>query len=229
MTAAGLAPRMQQFLDGMDRLAREQYVDFARLRRFRQSVICRVDAEPSQRSPAESAGDMHAAASMTLVRAATEGKAFADTPADANARATRHLLQWLVREAPRIVSVAEASARLTHEAATDASSAKPVAALLAEACYAGSVDLYTTPPPLAARAGERPQASALVRWQVARQMGITNLRHESMRIDDRDALSLLARLDGTRTRSELAALAHKTPEAIEDFLGKFALHGLLVA
>jgi 2-polyprenyl-3-methyl-5-hydroxy-6-metoxy-1,4-benzoquinol methylase len=222
MTAAGLAPRMQQLLSGMDRLVREQYLDFARLRRFRQSLVCRSDATPSQASAAQRVLAMHAAASMTLVRAAAEGKAFADPPGDANARALRTLLERLVREAPRVVGVAEVATWI------DAAQAKPAAALLAEACYAGSVDLYTHPPPLAVAAGERPQASAVVRWQIAHDRRLTNLRHEPLRIDDRQALDLLSRLDGTRTRSELAGGA-LTAERIDAHLAQFALHGLLVA
>jgi SAM-dependent methyltransferase len=70
MTAAGLTPRVQQFLANMDRLAREQYLDFVRLRRFRQSLVCRGDANPSGVPAHERAAAMHAAAPTTLVRAA---------------------------------------------------------------------------------------------------------------------------------------------------------------
>jgi len=238
MTPAGLAPRMQQFVGGMDRLAREQYLDFARLRRFRQSLVCRSDAAPSNVAPAERARRMHAAASMTLVRTAADGKAFVDPPADASARAARRLLEWLVRDAPRIVTVEEATAWLAREAPQDAAAARSVAALLADACYAGSVDLYTRAPPLAAVPGERPAASPVVRWQASRQSGLTNIRHEPMRIDDPHALALLALLDGTRTRAELAlSLEQALPDAdrgnaahhVATYLSQFALHGLLVA
>jgi len=238
MTPAGLAPRMQQFVSGMDRLAREQYLDFARLRRFRQSLVCRVDATPADVAPEARAGRMHVAASMTLVRSAAEGKAFVDAPTDANARAARRLLEWLVRDAPRIASVEEAAAWLAREAPQDAAAARPVAAILADACYAGSVDLYTHAPPLAFAPGERPAASPVVRWQAGRHWGLTNIRHEPMRIDDPRALSLLALLDGTRTRAELAlalqpALADadrgKAAQHVDTYLSQFALHGLLVA
>jgi len=239
MTAAGLSPRMQQFVAGMDRLTREQYLDFARLRRFRQSLVCRDDAVPSGRPTAERAADMHVAAAMTLVRADAEGKAFTEPLAnDASAHAARHVLQWLVREAPRIVSMTEASAWLHREAPADAAAARPLPAILADACYAGMVDLYTRPPALAASAGVRPRASPVARWQAQRQPGVTNLRHEPIRIDDPHALLLLTTLDGTRTRIELAAdLAARLPpaeraqagERVEAYLAQFALHGLLLA
>lgn len=238
MTPAGLTPRMHQLISGMDRLTREQYLDFARLRRFRQSLAIRGDAVTTGLPPAQRAADMHAAAAMSLVRAAAEGKAFAEAPPDEpNARATRRVLQWLVREAPRIVPVAEAVAWLSQQAPGDAAAARPLPALLAEQCYAGTVELYTHPPALAAVAGERPQASPVVRWQARGQPSVTNLRHESLRIDDPAALALLVLLDGTRTRDELAAaLGAQLPEAeraqvaerISAYLSHFALHGLLV-
>ena len=237
MTAAGLTPRVQQFLSTMDRLTREQYLDFARLRRFRQSLVCRADASPSSVASHERAAAMHAAASTSLVRAAVEGKAFADAiPADPNARAMRRLLQWLVEEAPRVIPVQEAAQWLAQNAREDAAAARPVPALLAEASYAGTVDLYTHPPPLVASIGERPVAGPIVRWQAARQPNLTNLRHEPLRIDDPHALALLALLDGTRTRDDLsAALAARLPDAekpqagerISTYLSQFALHGLL--
>jgi SAM-dependent methyltransferase len=237
MTAAGLTPRVQQFQSTMDRLTREQYLDFARLRRFRQSLVCRADASPSNVPPQDRAARMHAAASMSLVRAAAEGKAFGDTASpDASARALRQLLQWLVREAPRAVAVEEAAQWLAQNAPGDAKAARPVPALLAEASYAGTVDLYTLPPPLAATVSERPVASAIARRQAARQPNLTNLRHEPWRIDDPHALALLVLIDGTRTRDDLAAaLAGRLPDADKSqaaertatYLSQFALHGLL--
>lgn len=239
MTAAGLTPRMQQFLSTLDRITREQYLDFARLRRFRQSLVCHADAEPSSLPPTERAAAMWATASTSLVRAAVEGKAFADAlPADPSARAMRALLQWLVEEAPRPVPVREAAHWLATRTPQDAAAARPAPQLLAEACYAGTVELYTEPPPLAHAPSGRPHASAIVRWQAARQPNLTNLRHEPLRIDDPHALALLALMDGTRTREDLAgALSARLPEGeraqagerLATYLSQFTLHGLLAA
>lgn len=239
MTAAGLAPRMQQFVGGMDRLAREQYLDFARMRRFRQSLVCRADADSGDDSLAR-LETMHVAASMSLVRAAALGRAFPGEPGtvDVNVRAARRVLQWLVGCAPRIVSVADAVAWQREHAPEDVTTARPLPALLAEACYAGTVELYVDPPPLAASGGERPVASSIVRWQARRQQGVTNLRHETLRIDDPQALALLSLLDGTRTRVDLAAAwaarlpaseRISVPDRVATYLTHFALHGLLVA
>jgi hypothetical protein len=134
--------------------------------------------------------------------------------------------------------VAEVAAWQEAHAPNDIAVARPVPALMAEACYAGTVELYIDPPALAAVAGERPVASPVVRWQARRQPSVTNLRHETLRIDDPLALALLVLLDGTRNRPELAAaLAGRLPEAerasasdrVATYLSHFALHGLLTA
>ncbi len=239
MTTAGLSPRMQQFLARVAPLAREQYLDFARFRRFRQSLACRADAVADKLDTGQRVAVMHVAPTIALMRAAAEGKAFAADSgnADVNLRAARQLLQWLVAEAPRIVPVAEASAWMRAHAESGTAGAASVEMLLADACFAGTVDLYVDPPALAARAGTKPVASPVARWQAAQQRKVTNLRHETMRIADPQALALLATLDGTRTQDDLAAaLAGQTPglarqaaaQRVATMLHEFALHGLLL-
>jgi len=130
-------------------------------------------------------------------------------------------VQWLAKHAPQ-----------------DAAAARPVPVLLAEACYAGAVELYTEPPPLASSPGERPRAGAVARWQAARQPNLTNLRHEPLRLDDPHALALLAAMDGSRTRDDLAAVLGarlaederaQAGERVATYLSQFTLHGLLAA
>jgi hypothetical protein len=145
------------------------------------------------------------------------------------------MLQWLVDEAPRSVPVVEVEARLRQQAQPGARTA---AALLLDACHAGVVDLSVYPPPLVQRVSAQPRAGAVIRHQAARQASITNLRHETLRIDDPLARELLVHLDGTRTRNELAAMiAGALPvaeragaaERVDIYLSHFALHALLQA
>lgn len=237
MTPAGLSPRIAQWVAGMDLLAREQYLDYARLRRFRQSIVGRADAPVNTDNIATRVAGMHAAASIALVRAAAEGTAFAGEPAAGSpeVRAVRALLQWLVAQSPRAITMADATAWIAR---TSPGAPRSAATILVDACYAGMVDLHVHPPELAAQASTRPEASALVRWQIVRQPGVTNLRHETLRIDDPLARGLLAALDGTRTHDELDALmAAALPAAeratasarVATYLSHFALHALLRA
>ena len=237
MTPAGLSPRIAQWVAGMDLLTREQYLDYARLRRFRQSIVGHASATVNLSSMEDRVAGMHAAASIALVRAAAEGNAFAGDAAagSPDARAMRALLQWLVAATPRSVSMAEASAwHVGHTTETT----RTAAAILVDACYAGMVDLHVQPPALAAQASARPEAGAVVRWQITRQPSVTNLRHETLRIDDPLARSLLAALDGTRTREHLNAFMAaalppaeraSAPERVATYLSHFALHALLRA
>jgi hypothetical protein len=98
------------------------------------------------------------------------------------------------------------------------------------------VELYVHPPPLAAIAGERRWRAPSCAGRRAGSRASTNLRHETLRIDDPLALALLVSLDGSRTRAELAtALAARLPESerasagerLATYLAHFAMHGLL--
>ena len=235
MTTAGLSPRVAQFVAGMDLLTREQYLDYARLRRFRQSLICHADAPTTAAGIDVRIAPMHAAATTALLRAAAEGKAFDRdvTAAGPDTRATRMLLQWLVEMAPRSVAMADVDAWYRTHAPTGAQSP---AVLLVNACYGGMVDFHVHPPAFAVRPSVRPKASSVVRWQIARQSSVTNLRHETLRIDDPLARSLLAALDGSCTHDDLANVIALTlpvagradaAERVATYLSQFALHALL--
>ena len=236
VTAEGVNPHMQQYVAGMDRLMREQYLDFARMRRFRQSIVCRRDAiaVSAGKHPVD-VSRMHVAASMASLRAASEGKPLT-VGTDANDIAVGEMLAWLTKEAPRVVPVKELAAR--EHARRPKDDEGQLSGLLVNAWHAGQVELYTDPPPLAPVAGGRPVASPVVRWQVHRKVSVTNLRHETLRIDDPSALALLPLLDGTRTRAQLIASMipllpaqerARAGERVASHLLQFALHGLLVA
>ena len=79
---------------------------------------------------------------------------------------------------------------------------RPIAQLLAESHYAGTVELYSEPPRLVAEAGTHPRASEVARWQDGTTF--TNLRHEPLRLDDPAVVALVRLMDGTLTRDELA-------------------------
>jgi hypothetical protein len=149
-------------------------------------------------------------------------------------QAIRRVLKWLATQAPRVVPVAEAVAWLAATAPEEARGARPLPQLLAESHYAGLIDFYTVPPRLAATPGERPLASPIVRWQKGALL--TNLRHETLRIDDATAVALLNLMDGTRTRAQLAALLApllppqdraNAAERVDVYVKDFALLGLM--
>ena len=240
--SVGVAPSMLRLLTGLDRLEREQYLDFAHLRRFRQSLLCRAKSATGFQLAPERLASMQITASTALLRAAADGKplvdpAQPDAPAGAEAEALRALFEWLVAIAPQTVSLAEIEERLQWPPiSVGAPSPRSVEAIIADACLKGLLMLQLHPPTLVSLAGERPVASAVSRWQAGRGVWVTNLWHETIQVRDQAALRLLTLLDGSRTRTEIAtAMADVLPAAdaiareqrIDEYLRQFGKHGFL--
>jgi hypothetical protein len=110
--------------------------------------------------------------------------------------------------------------------------------VLLQAHLARIVGLLGCAPPLAARPGERPVASALARAQCAAgRPAVSSLLHANVRLEDDGEARLLALLDGTRERGALLeALAATradepppTPAELEETLARLASVGLLLA
>jgi protein-L-isoaspartate O-methyltransferase len=224
MSGAGVTADARQFLSTLDPLGREQYLDFVRLRRFRQSLLRRADAPPSARDHAARIGALHVSADGSLLRAAQAGKV-ADLareldPAGGGGGAVRELLDLLVARTPGALPVA----RLREGA-----SAWPRALelLLRDAYVGGVVNLHVHPPALVAQAGARPRASALARHQASRGEDVTTLAHARVRIPDANARRLLALLDGTRDVPALvAATAAAWPSGMRQDAAAFVTHAL---
>jgi SAM-dependent methyltransferase len=239
----GVAPAMQRLFAGLDRLEREQYLDFAHLRRFRQSLLCRAESTTGfQLAPAQLAS-MRIAASTALLRSAADGKplidpARPDAPTGAEAQALRTLFEWLVTIAPQTVSLAEIEERLLWPPTSiGAASPRPLDAIIADACLNGSLMLRLHPLALVPLAGDRPEASFVCRWQARRGVRVTNLWHETIQVHEQIALHLLTLLDGSRTRTEIAAaMADVLPasdaaareQRVDEYLRQFGKHGFLL-
>ncbi len=74
-----------------------------------------------------------------------------------------------------------------------------------DAWLSGFAQLHAAGPGAVARAGERPRGALVARWQAPRREAVTNLRHETIRLVDPFARTLLPLCDGTRDRAGLAA------------------------
>jgi protein-L-isoaspartate O-methyltransferase len=226
MSGAGVSANARQFLSTLDAIAREQYLDFMRMRRFRQSLLRRADAQPAAALDPARLAAMHVSADGSLLRAAQAGKV-ADIARDLDPAAggggpVRALLESLVRRAPGTMPLGEARELLARDA-----SARPLETLLRDAYVGGVVGLHVQPPPLAIVAGERPLASPLARWQAARQDELTSLLHARVRVPDANARRLLSLLDGTRDRAALvAATAAAWPAGMRQDAEGFVAHAL---
>lgn len=202
MAGGRLAPEVRQALGPLDRLAREQYLDFIHFRRFRESLLCHANALSRFVVQPSRARGMHVLASLSLRREA--GSAKPEPEADAEVGA---VTQFLLARWPNSVPVAELAEwrRRSAPVAANGHSPQPTEMLVAELYVAGVVDLRTLPVAVAAVAGERPEAFAAARWINREHEVIPNLYHEALRHQDPIGQKLVALLDGTRTREELMA------------------------
>ena len=234
MVGLGVTPRVRLALGSMDRLTREQYLDFVHLRRYRQSLVChsgvlsRFVVDPARAKP------MHALASIHLMRLTKEGN-IGVPGEDTETRALKELLaaRW-----PRSVPVAELAIWHASRARRSAKRAAPpdaIETLVAQTYGAGLLELYLQPPVVVAKPGQYPTAFAPARWQARDSDEVTNVYHDVIRINNSIQRQLLLLLDGTRTRGQLIAEVNARfggadrASLLQQALDQFARLGLLVA
>ena len=234
---AGISDEAKAYLSTLDPLGREQYLDFLRLRRFRQSLLVRDVAPTTVTQHAQRIRAMHVSASVALTGAAATGNvhklARGLDPSAGGGGAVRKLLDALVANQPAAYEIASLADHLHLPPLSP-----PLDAILADAYLAGIVDLHVHPPTLTTTAPERPLASPLARLQARTRDNVTTLLHTQVGIADANALRLLPLVDGTRDRAALAAAVRQfavnidpsRAQAFVDYaLEKFARLGLLIA
>jgi hypothetical protein len=204
MVGLGITPRVRQTLGRMDRLTREQYLDFVHFRRYRESLVChagvlsRFVIDPARARP------MHASASTTLRQLAEDGK-IGLSGGDADAHALKELL---VSRWPHCVPVTELAAWHAGRQGTGAQGAGPRAAIetmVVQAYGAGLLELCLQPPTVVAKAGPHPTAFAPARWQARDGHVVANVHHDAVNLNEPIQRELLPLLDGTRTRAQILA------------------------
>lgn len=228
---------------GSDRIAREQYLDFLKGRRFRQTLLIRArDALPTE---ALAIGGMEILGALE-----TEPGDDAKGTRFINATGAALLVTHPGIEAGLRALVGSQHpvpfAYLLEHAGIAAGSAlhEELAKTVLFGFQIGLLTLACDSPAYARTPGARPAISALARAQLA--MGerlFASLRPAAVRIHDPLALELMRLLDGTRDRDMLlsALLAWReahpdpentapiTPEALEDSLEGLAYRAMLVA
>jgi hypothetical protein len=198
-------------LAGGDRVMWEQYADLLAGRAFRQTLLCRADA------PVDDAIDLARLASLWFratdeagiggpapggdepARPAGDAAAALEPSAGASGNGSTGpaAVARLALARPRAMSFDELRAVL-GDAHPDG-----LAAELWRAFRAGEVELSASPDRHATRAGERPEASPVARWQAARGPELTSLSHDPVRLDDPLGRLLVRLCDGTRDRAAL--------------------------
>ena len=205
MSYVGLTPQARSVLAQLDPLTREQYLDFVRCRRFRQTLLCRagvaVDREIGVGRLSPFLVGARASVRVSGAAAKVDGES-------ADEKLLQTMLDEVFETAPRALAIDELVARIgarsgaVHPKANDV---RFVRELALGAARAGGLLLHLHAPQLATDPGERPLASAVARMQVETDDVVTSLWHDAVKLDDPLARALLPLLDGTRDRAALAA------------------------
>ena len=201
-----------------NRIQREQYLDFLKCRRFRQTLLCHAElplrSEPDAAdvtrfavlSPARrTSEEARLAPGITCVFQAANGfRCETDFPLGKAA------LSVLCPLCPTSLTFDDLLARslkaLQNESISwsdDSEARVQLAGFLLKVYSVGLVDFRATQPQVATQVTEQPVASALARWQSLHGNSVTSLFHMTVQIEDEIGKSLLQWLDGTADRKVL--------------------------
>lgn len=204
-----------------DDILREQYLDFLKLRTFRQTLLCHSGITLNRRPDPERVAQLSASSQARPSSAepgvrSTAAEEF-NFPKGGKMSTNHPLAKAAILHLGRIWPQAVPFAELLRTARTVAGRDDPDAgAPIAEDANwlsdmslrlfaADFVELCVHAPKFVSTVSERPAASPLVHAQVRAGLSVANLRHGSISVDDEAARHLLLMLDGTRDRQQLLA------------------------
>jgi SAM-dependent methyltransferase len=206
-----VAPSAVGLLRGLaarDVVLKEQYLDFLKARRFRQTLLCRVEA------PLDRVADAGAVLGFSVVaELAPESKPADLSPGVAirfkggsgsiitvDQHAAKAVLACVGEAFPQPLPVRP----LVESAAKSDADVEAIVRILTTSYRVGLVDFQLDPPRFAAVAGPRPRVSPLARAQLeAGSDLLTSLRPSVVRLDNPITREMVRLLDGTRDRSAL--------------------------
>jgi methyltransferase-like protein/ubiquinone/menaquinone biosynthesis C-methylase UbiE len=214
-----------------DPIRREQMLDFLRNRMFRQTLLCRADADARWTPDPERVRALTVAAPIRAVAEAGEVVTFEG--ANGKSIRTGHPFAQAVCRAVGEAWPQAVSFGTLHEVVTDdGEDGALLAEMLLDFYGDGFVALHTYAPALASEPSAQPEALASARREAGEGEVVTDGWHRTLPLDEQER-RLLALLDGTHDRAALlAALAAAdrsvTEKEIDYTLSRFADAALLV-
>jgi methyltransferase-like protein/2-polyprenyl-3-methyl-5-hydroxy-6-metoxy-1,4-benzoquinol methylase len=231
---------------GGSRLDHEQYMDFLKCRKFRQTLLCHSEVSISDSVTCDRVRHLYAASAATAISAQPDltgerpeefrgEKGAAMVTAHPLAKVAIGYLTNIWPEAIQFDALTAHCRELIHNVAEPAA----LAEILLATFRAGLVELHVNPPACVSKAGPYPATTRLARWQAHRGKMITTMRHTTIDVCGELEKHFLTLLDGTRNRdalvSELASILRPPRDAaelaheVDQNLEKLARLGLLTA
>jgi len=222
---------------GDDILKQEQMLDFARMRGYRETLLCRAEHIVRRDFPVEHLRRLLLASPVKSTPGETSGATIFQL-ADGIKMESNHagaiaLLEVLEAAWPRVLSFDELELRI---AATGFAFDGDGVTLLMRLVVAKMVELHAWRAPVAGEVSARPRASACARQEARTRANATTLLHGTVTLDDPVVRGFLKLLDGTRDHkalldameAEFPALPQEAlQEGIEPGLAFFHRAGLL--
>jgi SAM-dependent methyltransferase len=224
---------------GEDFLRLEQMLDFVRLRKYRETLLCRADCEVRRDYPPQHFRQLLFSSQVASAPGEAPGARVFTLPGgirmESNHAGATALLEQLEAVWPRALGLEELEPGLSAVGFTlDAEGAT----LLMRLAVAKMIELHAWRAPMANAISARPRASASSRHEARIRPYATSLLHTTLRLDDPVVRAFLTLLDGSRTRADLlvelkaafpAIPADALAEGIEPGLAVFQRAGFLEA
>jgi methyltransferase-like protein/2-polyprenyl-3-methyl-5-hydroxy-6-metoxy-1,4-benzoquinol methylase len=231
MVSSNFSPAVAKKLHELgahDILQMEQYMDFVRCRYFRKSLICRSGVRLNRTLTPAVVRDLLFASDAVPAPASAEAQTFR-TPAGhsitCRSAATKAALNYLRAEWPMPVAFSDL---FRHTGGGDERAQEFLAGEMLTCMAAGVVEWRLTPVPFTTTVAQAPSATPLARYQAERGYKVTNMRGESITLDEMHRQTLKA-LDGSRgvaalteflmgalTRGDLALQRDADKTAVKD-------------
>jgi SAM-dependent methyltransferase len=197
-----------------DILVREQYLDFLKCRRFRQTLLCH-DAVAINRNLSPALANSFRIAShaepadgdeqpVVVFRGPHQTALRTDEPVIKAALGVLRARWPATVRFGELLALARAELTASEQGArSEADDTRVLGEALLRAYAVNLVELHVHQPPFITTPAKRPRASAVARRQAALGQAVTTLRHTTLRIDDATGRRLITLLDGTRDRAAL--------------------------
>lgn len=194
---------------GGDLLTQEQYMDFISCAPFRRVLLCRREARLDRSIGPERVAGLSARGDLQPVQGNSSGAETPEAPErfkgpdgeiTLNHPLAKAAVRLLGQAWPHGYAVADLLTAARAAGGSDGSAAE-LSQLLVTLYGGGMVELSTQTAASVLTVSERPEVSALVRWQIERSPVITTLRHTNGALEGAYIRRLVRLLDGTRDRT----------------------------